>query len=151
MRPLPKQPDPNWSLSRFRGTVSVIEIPPGNRAEQIVLLGDLFDIGRPGKYQAKVAKLDPISNRRIESNLVSLEIEDPTSSRPLPKQPPFLVTLQAAQFEPHDSGNVLICMSNISDHDIRLDNIALKDFASVETPDGTTAFNERDGAQGLQP
>jgi len=30
-------------------------------------------------------------------------------------------------------------MSNISDHDIRLDNVALKDFASVEAPDGTTA------------
>jgi hypothetical protein len=137
--PPPKQPDPNWSLSRFRGTVSVIEIPPGKRAEQIVLLGDLFDIGRPGKYQAKVELLDPISNRRIESNLVSFEVDDPTSSHVLPKQPPFLVTLQAGQFEPHDSGNVLTCMSNISDHDIRLDNFALKDFASVEAPDGTKA------------
>ena len=87
--PPPKQPDPNWSLSRFRGTVSIIEIPPGKRAEQIVLLGDLFDIGRPGKYHAKVELLDPIRNRRIESNLVSFEIDDPTSSRPIPKQPPF--------------------------------------------------------------
>jgi hypothetical protein len=139
VRPPPKQPDPNWSFSRFRSTVSIIEIPPGKSAEQIILLGDLFDIGRPGKYQAKVALLDPISNRRIESNLVSFEIEDTTSSRPLPKQPPFLVTLQAGQFEPQDSGNVLICMSNISDHDIRLDNVALKAFASVEAPNGTTA------------
>ena len=118
--------------------MSIIEIPPGKSAEQIILLGDLFDIGRPGKYQAKVALLDPISNRPIESNRVSFEIGAATS-RPLPKQPPFLVTLQAGRFEPHDSGNVLICMSNISDHDIRLDNVALKDFASVEAPDGTTA------------
>ena len=29
-------------------------------------------------------------------------------------------------------------MSNISNHDILLDNFALKDFASVEAPDGTT-------------
>jgi hypothetical protein len=30
-------------------------------------------------------------------------------------------------------------MSNISDHDIRMDNVALKDFASVEASDGTAA------------
>jgi hypothetical protein len=69
--PPPKRPDPNWSFSRFRDTVSTMEIPPGKSAEQIILLGDLFDIGKPGRYRAKVELLDPISNRRIESNLVS--------------------------------------------------------------------------------
>jgi hypothetical protein len=64
--PPPKQPDPNWGFSRFRDTVSAIEIPPGKSAEQIILVGDLFDIGKPGKYRAKVAVLDPESNRRIE-------------------------------------------------------------------------------------
>jgi hypothetical protein len=137
--PPPKRPDPNWSFSRFRGAVSIIEIPPGKSAEQIILLGDLFDIGKPGRYRAKVALLDPESNRQIESNLVSFEIEDTTSSRPLRKQPPFLVTLQPAHFAPPDPSNVLICMSNISDHDIRLDNSSGKDFASVEGPDGNPA------------
>jgi hypothetical protein len=34
-------------------------------------------------------------------------------------------------------------MSNISDHDIGMDNFALKDFVSVEAPDGTrAAMNE---------
>jgi hypothetical protein len=137
--PPPKRPDPNWSFSRFRDTVSIIEIPPGKSAEQVILLGDLFDIGKPGRYRAKLALLDPISNRRIESNLVSFEIEDTTSSRPLQKQPPFLVTLQSARFAPPDPGNVLICMSNISDHDIRLDNLSSKDFVSVEDLDGNPA------------
>jgi hypothetical protein len=134
--PPPKRPDPNWSFSRFRDTVSIIEILPGKSAEQIILLGDLFDIGKPRRYRAKVALLDPDSNRRIESNLVSFEIENTTSSRPLPKQPPFVVTLQSAHFAPPDPSNVLICMSNISDHDLRLENSSSKDFVSVEDLDG---------------
>lgn len=134
--PPPKRPDPDWS--RFRATVSIIEIPPGKSAEQIILLGDLFDIGKPGRYRAKVALLDPESNRQIESKQVSFEIEDTASSPPLPKQPPFLVTLQA-HFAPTDPTTVLVCMSNISDHDIRLDNSILKDFISVEDPYGNPA------------
>jgi hypothetical protein len=143
--PPTEQLDPNWGfsrywgLSRFRGAVSTIEIPTGKSAEQIILVGDVFDIGKPGSYRAKVALLDPISNRRIESNPVSFEIEDTASQHPLPKQPPFLVTLQPGHFDPPDPGNVLICMSNISDHDIRLDNSALKDFVTAEAVDGTAA------------
>jgi hypothetical protein len=137
--PPPKQLDPNWSFSRFRDTVSIIEISPGKSAERVILLGDLFDISKPGRYRAKVALLDPGSNRHIESNLVSFEIEGTTSSRPLPKQPPFLVTLRSGHFAPPDPGNVLICMSNISDHDIRLDNSSGKDFVSVEDLDGNPA------------
>jgi hypothetical protein len=151
MRQPPKQPNPNWSLSRFRSTVSILKIPPCKSAEQIVLLGDLFDISRPGKYQAKVSFVDPLSNRLIDSNTVSFEIEDRTSSSPLPKQPPFIVTLQSANFFPPDPGNVLICMSNISDHDIPIDNSALKDFASVEAPDGTAAAMNEAAAKDWRP
>lgn len=133
------RPDPNWSSSRFRDTVSIIEIPPGKSAERIILLGDLFDISKPGRYRAKVRLLDPESKRNIESNLVSFEIEDTTPSPPLAKQPPFLVTLQPAHFDPPDPSNVLICMSNISDRDIRLDNSSGKDFESVEDLDGNPA------------
>ncbi|MGB9145223.1 MAG: hypothetical protein WCC14_05345 [Acidobacteriaceae bacterium] len=143
--PPTKQLDPNWGfsrywgLSRFRDHVSTVEIPPGKNAEQIISLGDVFDISKAGKYRASVTLWDPISNRRIESNVVSFEIGDTASSRPLPKQPPFIVTLQSAHFDPPDPGNVLICMGNISDHDIRLDDSALKDFVTVEAADGTTA------------
>jgi hypothetical protein len=143
--PPTKQLDPNWGfsrywgLSRFRDVVSTVEIPPGKNAEQMILVGDVFDIGKPGKYRAKIVLLDPTSNRRIESNVVSFDIEDATASGALPKQPPFIVTLQSAHFDPPDPGNVLICMGNISDHDIRLDNSALKDFVTVEAADGTTA------------
>ncbi|MFZ1086167.1 MAG: hypothetical protein WAN35_14480 [Terracidiphilus sp.] len=142
--PLTKQLDPNWGfsrywgLSRFRGTVSTLNIPPGKSAEQIILVGDVFDISKPGKYQAKIALLDPISNRSIESIPVSFEIEDTAASRSLPKPPPFLVTLQQGHFSVDPSG-VLICMSNISDHDIRMDNSSGKDFVSVEAPDGNSA------------
>ena len=84
----PKRPDPNWSFSRFRDTVSIIEIPPARPRTNCPARRSIRH-RRPRKYRAKVALLDPISNRRIESNLVSFEIEDTTSSRPLPKQPPF--------------------------------------------------------------
>jgi len=142
MRQPPKQPDPDWSFSRVRDAVSILEIPPGKSAEQIALLGDLLDVSKPGKYRAKVSFVDPLSNQLITSNTVSFEIEDPTSSSPLPKQPPFIVTLQSVHFSP-SKPNVLICMSNISDHDIGMDNFALKDFVSVEAPDGTrAAMNE---------
>lgn len=137
VRPPPKKPDPNWSFTHFRDTVSVLEIPPGKSAEQIILLGDLFDVSESGKYRARVSLVDPMSNQLIESNAVPFKIEDSTSSNHLPKQPPFIVTLQPANFPPPNPGNVLICMSNISDHDIPLDNSALKDFASVETTNGT--------------
>jgi len=142
--PSTKQLDPNWGfsrywgLSRFRGSVSILEIPPGKSAEQMIVVGDVFDIGKPGRYQAKVAVLDPVSNRRIESNLVSFEIADTASEPLLPKQPPFLVTLRKGHFSPDPSG-VLICMSNISDHDIRMDNSSAKDFVSVEDLDGKAA------------
>jgi hypothetical protein len=142
LRQPPKQPDPDWSFSRIRDAVSILEIPPGKSAEQIALLGDLVDVSRPGKYQARVSFLDPLSNQLITSNTVSFEIEDPTS-RSLPKQPPFIVTLrQSVNFSP-SKPNVLVCMSNISDHDISIDNFALKDFVFVEAPDGTrAAMNE---------
>ena len=103
-----KQLDPNWGfsrywgLSRFRDAVSTVEIPAGKNAEQIILLGDVFDISKPGKYRATVTLWDPIRDRGIESNVVSFEIEDTTSSRPLPKQPPFIVALQSAHFDPTD-------------------------------------------------
>lgn len=138
MQQAPKQPDRNWSFSRIRDAVSIREIPPGKSAEQIALLGDLLDVSKPGKYRVKVSFVDPLSNQLITSNTVSFEIEEPTSSSPLPKQPPFIVTVQSAHSSPSEP-NVLICMSNISDHDIPLDNSALKDFASVEAPDGTRA------------
>jgi hypothetical protein len=137
--PPPERPDHNWSFSRFRATASTIEIPPGKSAEQIILLGDLFDISKPGRYGAKVVLLDPMSNRLIESSLVSFEIEEMTPSRPLPTQPPFLVTLQSGHFGGPDPSSVLICMSNISDHDIRMDNASSKDFLSVEDTNGNPA------------
>jgi hypothetical protein len=137
--PPPERPDHNWSFSRFRATASTIEIPPGKSADQIILLGDLFDISKPGRYEAKVVLLDPMSNRLIESSLVSFEIEEMTPSRPLPGQPPFLVTLQSGHFGGPDPSNVLICMSNISDHDIRMDNSSSKDFVSVEDLNGSPA------------
>ena len=102
------------------------------------MLGDLFDIGTPGTYRVKVALVDPTSNRRIESNLVSFGVVD-TTHGPLPKQPPFIVTLQSTHFAPPDPSNVLICMSNISDHDIRLDNLSSKDFVTVEDLDRNPA------------
>jgi hypothetical protein len=135
--PPPERPDHNWSFSRFRANASTIEIPPGKSAEQIILLGDLFDIGKSGRYGAKVVLLDPVSNRLIESSLVSFEIEEMTPSRPLPRQPPFLVTLKSVG-EPISS-DVSICMSNISDHDIRMDNSSAKDFVSVEDLNGNPA------------
>jgi len=136
LRPPPKRPDPNWSYSRFRDTVSMVDIPAGKSGERIVLLGDLFDISEPGTYRAKVALLDPESNRQSESNLVSFESVDAVAALALAKQPPFVVTVRSTDFFGPDPSNILICMSNISDHDIRLDNSSAKDFLSVEDPDG---------------
>lgn len=150
IRSAPKLPDPNWSFSRFRGIVSILEILPGKSGEQIVLLGDLLDVSQPGKYRTKVSFVDPLSNKLIVSNAVSFEIEDP-SLAPLPKQPPFIVTLQAAYFSPPGPSNNLLCMSNISDHDIRLDGFALKDFASVEAPDGTAATMNKAAIKDWEP
>jgi hypothetical protein len=139
LRPPPPAAEPNWSLSRFRDTVSILEIPPGKSAEQIVLLGDLFDIAKPGEYRASVSLVDPTSNQIVDSNTVSFEVKNSEASNPLPKRPPFIVTLWPANFLPPNPGNVLICMSNISDHDIRLDNSAGKDFQFVEDADGNKA------------
>lgn len=95
--------------------------------------------------------MDPLSNQLIDSNTVPFEIEDPSSSDPLPKQPPFIVTLQSAHFTRPDPGNVLICMSNISDHDIRMDNVGLKDFASVEASDGTAVAMNKAAIKDWEP
>jgi hypothetical protein len=130
--PPPEPPNSHWSASRFRDTVSEIVLPPGKSAEQIIVLGDLFDIGKPGRYRAKAVLVDPISSKHVESDTVSFEIVAPSSSPSVPKEPPFVVTLRSVHFERPDPSSVLICMSNISDHDIRLDNSALKDFCFCE-------------------
>lgn len=150
IRSAPKLPDPNWSFSRFRDAVSILEILPGRSAEQIILLGDLLDVSQPGKYRAKVSFVDPLSNKVIESNAVSFEVKDP-SLVPLPKQPPFIVTLQAEYRFPPGPSASLICMSNISNHDIRLDNFAFKDFAFVEAPDGTAATMNKAAIKDWEP
>ena len=135
----PAQPNPNWSFSRFRYAVSILEIPSGKSAEQIALLGDLFDISESGSYSVKVALWDPVSHRRVESKPVSFEIVENEHSIPALRQPPFLVTISSANFSPPNPANILICMGNISDHDIRLDNSAGKDFVAVEDLDGHPA------------
>jgi hypothetical protein len=95
--------------------------------------------------------VDPLSKQLIDSNAVRFEIEDPSSSDPLPKQPPFIVTLQSVNFSPPNPGNVLICMSNIADYEIRMDNFALKDFASVETSDGMAAAMNKAAIKDWEP
>jgi hypothetical protein len=78
----------------------MIEIPPGRSAEQIFVLGDLFDISKPRRYLAKVALLDPQTNRRLESNPVSFDIEDASSLHPLCKATSVCRNPAARAFHP---------------------------------------------------
>lgn len=147
--PPPEHPNPDWDFHFPHGSIDMLALAPGKQAEQIIAMGNLFDLSRPGHYTARVALLDPETNTPIESNPVPFEIggEINTTKSPLP---PFIVTLRSSPVHTSsghlddssshiDPSGVLICMSNISDHDIRLDNASSKDYEHIDGPDGKPA------------
>jgi hypothetical protein len=140
---LPPSQNSNRNGRGRRFTFDLIDIRPGESAERTVAIGNLFDIGVPGSYGAKVILSGPERNTMVESNAASFQIANPTPtppSHPTQKPPPFVVTIKSSPADTPvsaDQSSVLICMSNISDHDIQLDNACLKDFMTVEAADGT--------------
>ena len=125
--------------------VELLSIPPGKSAEQIVAIGNYFDIGTPAGYQAKVALIDPASNLRVESKPASFEIEDASmnhSGSSVAPRPPFMVTIrQNISDSPRahdDPSAITMCTVNISDHPIEIGNAA-DDLFAIEDPDGSQA------------
>lgn len=113
------------------GDLSITDILPGKTVEFIRIIRSVFDVSKPGTYHVVVSMLDPETNRTVRSNKASFEIASNKEAERSRKIPPFIVTIQRTSLPgfPKDSPfTFLICMSNISDHEIRLDNGITKDM-----------------------
>jgi len=117
------------------GDLSIVDILPGETQERIRVIRGIFDVSKPGNYHVGVALLDPETNQSMQSNNVSFKVEsnfgDP-AEQGVRKIPPFAVELRKYPpgFREDSAFTFEICMSNISDHEIRLDNVITKDIFS---------------------
>lgn len=128
------RPEPDNSKPKEHypsGELSIADILPGETAERIRVIRRVFDVSKPGSYHVKVSMLDPETSLPVQSNESSFRVEPskPATDRAR-KIPPFIVTLRKYPpgFHEDTPYTFLTCMSNISDHEIRLDNVITKDL-----------------------
>jgi hypothetical protein len=130
-----------------KGSIVLLPIAPGREIQQFRALGSILDISRPGSYRIQVALVDPVTHRTVKSNLLTITIAD-SLSQPYAasnlRKPPFMVSIRSYP-ERGRRFPILICMTNVSDHDIRLDNAITKDILHVEDSTGKPAALMQDG------
>jgi hypothetical protein len=112
-----------WSRSGF----DPVPIRPGEVLEETALIGQLSDIGRPGRYSARATLVDPASGLLVSSNTIYFAVTGRPQGARDDVNPPFVVTVRAIE----DDGDpfarlvqvpVEVCATNISDREIKLNN-----------------------------
>jgi hypothetical protein len=107
------------------GVFTFVRLEPGESYEETKLVGKLYDLSRPGRYEFQVALSDPITNLVVRSNPVSVEVLGPDRNPQPSKQGPFLLDNRP----PSDSvkkwfgfkAAVYLAITNRSDHPIDFD------------------------------
>jgi len=122
------------------GNFIMTVLKPGETIQQIRVLGSLYDITKPGRYYVQVVLMDPTTNILIKSNQAIVTVADPSHidfAETQKKIPPFIVTIRNySEMKDNKKNPLLMCMSNISDRDLRLDIVSLKDVHNVEDSQG---------------
>lgn len=104
--------------------------------EQTRIIGQVYDLTRPGTYQLQVTFFDPLNNLLVKSNPLTVSVVQEQSGIPL--RPPFLLDIRAAQYLAASGRNsnagISLAVSNVSDHPIDVD-IAYG-YSQVDVYDG---------------
>jgi hypothetical protein len=107
------------------GSFRVVWLEPGETHDETKMVGKLYDLSRPGKYEFQVALSDPKTNLVVRSNPVTVNVLGPDGSPQPGKQPPFLLDIRPLadsvrkgfKFE----AAVYLAITNMSDHPIDFD------------------------------
>lgn len=121
----------------FRGRFLFESIRPGEVLKQTAAIGELSDIDSPGTYTIRAALVDPVSGLPVNSNPLRITVTNTPDDAP----PPFVITIRAVDEEEGWSFKVgdvplQVCMTNISDHELRLDNAITKNDFQVTDSGG---------------
>ena len=131
-----------------RGRMIMLPILPGDEIQQSRAVGNIFDLSKPGNYRIRVVLVDPITGRAVDSNPLNIAVTGPLSppfTATDRRRPPFMVSIRRYPEEGDHHFPILICMTNISDHDIRLDNAITKDILQVQDSTGKPSALMPDG------
>jgi hypothetical protein len=117
--------DAGW----FRGGFRLASIQPGEEVRQTVAVGELSDITAPGTYTLRALLADPVSGLPVSSNSLPITVGGTLREATAP----FIITIRAL-----DGATVPldVCMTNISDHELQLDNVITKNDFRVNDGDG---------------
>jgi hypothetical protein len=130
-----------------------VPVRPGEVWKETRVIGTISDISAAGHYTATVVLMDP-SGGLVRSNPVTLAVtsadqlgrEDPEAA------PPFIVTIRSTSgednndpFSSRDGLPVRVCMTNIADREIKLDNSITRDYVEVWDSKGVPVPMTEDG------
>ncbi len=124
------------------GYFHLVPILPGEAYENTIAIGSLSDVSTPGRYRVRLTFAAP-NGSLARSNVVSFDVEggaQASGRAELP--PPFVLTIRPGD-ETESDTPVLRCMTNISDHEIKLDNSITHDrFKAWDRKGVTVAMTE---------
>jgi hypothetical protein len=76
------------------GSFRVVWLEPGETYEETKIVGKLYDLSRPGRYEFQVALFDPKTNVAARSNPVTVNVLGTDGDPQSGKQPPFLLDIR---------------------------------------------------------
>jgi len=121
-----------WARGRFL----LLPIRPGEILEEPKAIGQLSDLSHPGRYTVRTTLVDPSTGLLVNSNIISIDVTAPShGTDQTGTRPPFVITLRAIEKEEDDGPDsfrnrlpVDVCLTNISDREIKLDNAITQDY-----------------------
>lgn len=105
------------------GSFSLVSLKPGETYEDTMIVGTLFDLGRPGSYVIQLALFDPATGLTVKSNPLSVAV----NSGDQKPQPPFLIHIRhTGEFfwtscPSRENAYFRFEVTNLSDHAIGFD------------------------------
>jgi len=118
------------------GYFTFVPILPRDTVTETRIVGGIYDIADAGKYSLQVVLTDPTTNLPVKSNTVNVAVSDSAELHPS-----FIINIGPEEsFMETDGFGLRICQTNISDHQIKLDNatfnreISLRDSQGAPVP-----------------
>ena len=118
------------------GYFTFVPIPPRESVTETRVVGGIYYIANAGKYSLQVVLTDPTTNLPVKSNTVSVAVSDSAELHPS-----FMISIAPEEsFMKPDQFGLRICQTNISAHNIALDNatfnreILLRDSLGAAVP-----------------
>jgi hypothetical protein len=107
------------------GVFTFVWLQPGETYEETKIVGKLYDLSRPGKYEFQVALSDPKTNLVVRSNPVTVDVLGPDGDSQPSIQPPFQLDIRSLSDPVRKhfgfKAGVYLGITNRSDHPIDFD------------------------------